>query len=194
MTDGLTPISADEVLHGVTVSDPYRWLEDRGSLRTDEWILSQRTRLDSYFSSLHGLDALRTRVSDFLNVDVTDQVAQIGNRCFYRRKTKNQEQACLWVEDRTRREARVLVDPNRQGQFVSARIRIISDDGALLAYEVRHGGEDRAAIHIVDTVSGQTLPEHLGTGYCRGFVFRTDNTGFYFCHEPAVATGAHTIR
>lgn len=194
MTGALAPISAKDVLHGVTVFDPYRWLEDRSSLHTEEWILSQKTRLDSYFSGLQGLDALRIRVSDFLNVEVIDQVAQIGNRCFYRHRAKNQEQASIWVKDATTKKARVLVDPNQQGEFVSARIRIISDDGSLLAYDLRHGGEDKAAIRIVDTASGRILPDHLDTGYCRGLVFRADKAGFYFCHETADAIGDHTIR
>lgn len=193
MTSVLVPTPAEDVLHGVRVPDPYRWLEDRGSPETEEWILSQKARLDSYFSNLPGLDALRLLVSEFLNMEVIDQVTQVGKRSFYRRRAKTQEQACIWVKDKTTNEERVLVDPNQQGQFVSARLHIISDSGSLLAYELRHGGGDAAAIHIVDTVSGQTLPEHLDTGYCRGLVFRTDNTAFYSCHEHAGAIGDHTI-
>jgi len=189
-----SPFSVEEVLHGVTVSDPFRWLEDRGSPRTEEWIWSQKTLLDSYFSTLQGLEGLRRCVSEFLDLDVIDQVAEIGDRCFYRRRAKNQEQACIWVKDRATKDERVLVDPNYHGQYISARIRAISEDRSLLAYELRRGGEDRVAIHIVDVASGHTLPEHLDTGFCRGFVFRTDNTGFYFYHEPADATSDHTIR
>ncbi len=192
MTTALPPMAVEEVLHGVTVSDPYRWLEDRESPQTEEWILSQRTRLDSYFSTLPNLETLRNHVSEFLNQEVIDQVADIGNRCFYRRRAKNEEQACIWVKERNK-ESRVLVDANQRGEFVSARIRVLSDDGSLLAYELRHGGEDKAAIHVVDTASGHTLPEHLDTGYCRGFVFCTDNSGFYYCNETTDASGDHAI-
>lgn len=194
MTAALSPISVDEVLHGVTVSDPYRWLEDRDSPETEAWILSQKARLESYFSRLPCLDALRFRVSEFLNQNVIDEVAEIGDRCFYRHRKKNQEQACIWVKDRVTRKTRVLVDPNDQGQYISVRVRVISNDGSLLAYELRHGGEDKAAIHVVDAVSGRTLPEKLDAGYCRGFVFSTDNAGFFFCHELTSATGDHAIR
>lgn len=186
-------IPAEDVLHGVKVLDPYRWLEDRGTVHTETWIQSQGTQLDSYFSNVRGLDALRARVSDFLNVDIIDQAMQVGNLCFCRRRAKNQQQARIWVKDEATAGEKVLVDPNPRGQFVSARIHTISKDGSLLAYELRHGGEDKAAIHIVDVTSGRTLPEHLATGYCRGLAFSSDNTAFYYCHEEA-AIGDHAIK
>jgi prolyl oligopeptidase len=193
MTGARAPISTKEVFHGVTVFDPYRWLEDRGSPETEEWILSQKERLDSYFSNLPDLDALRLRVSEFLNVEVIDQATQVGDLCFYRRRAKHQEQACICVQDVATAGEQVLVDPNQQGQFVSAKIYIISDDGSLLAYELRDGGEDKTAIHIVEVATGRTLPEQLETGYCRGLAFSSDNTAFYYCHERETV-GDHLIK
>src|SRR6202030_4363059 len=42
----VSPVSAvepvTEVLHGVSVTDPYRWLEDQDSPRTRQWIEEQR--------------------------------------------------------------------------------------------------------------------------------------------------------
>jgi prolyl oligopeptidase len=189
----LVPTQVEEVFHGVTVVDPYRWLEDRGSIQTEHWIASQQRRLDVYFSSVPHLKPLRTRVSDFLNVDITDQVTQVGSLCFYRRRAKSQQQACIWVKDEAAACERLLVDPNEQGQFFSAKINTISNDGSLLAYELRYGGEDKTAIHIVDVTSGRTLPEHLATGYCRGLAFSSDNTAFYYCHEES-PIGDHTIK
>jgi prolyl oligopeptidase len=184
----------EEVFHGVTVVDPYRWLEDRGSIQTEDWIASQQRRLDMYFSRVPQISTLRTRVSQFLNVDVIDQVAHLGGRYFYRRQEKNREQACIWVRDMATGQERTLVDPNEQGQFVSARIHSISDNGQLLAYEVKHGGEDTRAIQIVEVETGRTLPEQVDTGHARGFAFASDNAGFYYCHETAGERGDHTIR
>lgn len=189
-----TPVPVEEVLHGVTVTDPYRWLEDRGSPETEEWIARQQRLLAAYFSSFQGLNTLRTRISHFLNVEVIDQVACIGDLCFYRRRDRNQEQACIWVRNMATAQERVLVNPNKQGPFVSAAIHCISDSGSLLAYEVKQGGEDTKALHVVDVGSGRTLVEHLESGSARGFAFVSNNTGFYYCHETAGVTEDHTIR
>lgn len=189
-----TSLPVEEVLHGVTVIDPYRWLEDRDSPETGDWIASQKKRLDAYFSNSEESSALRARVGHFLNVDAIDQAAHVGNLCFYRRRERNREQGRIWVKDMATAQERVLFDPNKQGRFVSAGIHCISDDGSLLAYELKYGGADTKAIHIVQVESGRALMEHLDTGYARGFAFATGNSGFYYCHEPSGATGDHTIR
>lgn len=188
------PTHVDEVLHGVTVRDPYRFLEDRHCPQTVEWIALQKTRLDAYYSGFQGIGALRGRVSEFLNVDFIDQATHIGNLCFYRRRRRNQEQACILVKNLATSEDRVLVDPREQGPFVSVRIHRISDDGSLLAYELRRGGEDMAAIHIVEVESGRALAEHLDTGYARGFAFAPEHAGFYYSHEQPGHGEDHTIR
>ena len=174
-----------EVLHGVSVADPYRWLEDRESSATQHWIEEQQKHHDEYFAAVDGLDRLRTRVRELLDIECTDQPARVGGLCFYRRRLKGQEQACLYVREAVMSKDRILVDPSEQGQYVSVAIYHISEDGRFLAYTLKHGGERTEEIHIVDVESGHTLDDHLGGGYARGIAFASDNAGFYYSHETA---------
>jgi prolyl oligopeptidase len=185
---------AVEVLHGRTVVDPYRWLEDRYSPATAAWISNQQKRHDAYFRDIPGFEWLRGRVSSFLNVDVLDQHARLGSRYFYRCRKKDQEQGCICVLNVTTGTERVLVDPSKQGPFATVAIHRIRDDGSLLAYEVRDGGSDAKAIHIVDVEEGRILPDHLEIGYARGFAFAADGTGYYYCHELLESLEPHTVR
>jgi prolyl oligopeptidase len=73
-------------------------------------------------------------------------------------------------------------------------IHRISRDGSLLAYEVRHGGEDKTEIRILYVEDGRTFPDKLETGFVRGFVFTQNNDGFYYCQETSTTAGEHTIR
>jgi len=43
-----------EILHGVAIIDPYRWLEDQGSPRTREWIENQTLYARSYLAEISG--------------------------------------------------------------------------------------------------------------------------------------------
>jgi hypothetical protein len=43
-----------EIIHGVEVSDPYRWLEDRESPETEQWIENQSKYAEAIIGSLPG--------------------------------------------------------------------------------------------------------------------------------------------
>jgi len=83
------PEPAVDILHGVKVVDPYRWLEDRDSDQTREWLSEQMRVHERYFSKLRGLNNLRSRVSEYLNVEILDQPAQVGSYTFFRRRRKH---------------------------------------------------------------------------------------------------------
>jgi prolyl oligopeptidase len=185
--------SVEELIHSVLVRDPYRWLEDRGLAETEEWIQEQRRRCDAYFAECEKLPGIRKRVREYLDIDVVDQPAKVGPRYFYRRCERGQEQASIYVRDAFTGQERLLVDPSSLGPFASAGIHRISKDGSLLAYELKQGGGDRKAIHILDVERGLVLPDLIETGYTRGFSFTEDNLGFYYCHVRE-ASEDHTIR
>jgi len=135
---GLTPAPAIEEIHGVTIVDSYRWLEDRTSVVTQQWLEEQKRAHDHYFGGIRGIDVLRSRINEYLNIDAIDQPAIAGNSYFFRHRKKDREQACLCVQNIATGAVRILVDPSEQGPFVSVSIHRISGDGKLLAYGLRH--------------------------------------------------------
>jgi len=184
----------EEAIQGVVVNDPDRWLEDRGLPETEEWIREQSERREDYFSRCGAFDALRGRVERYLNVEVVDQPVRIGDRYIYRRRNKDQEQACIYVTDIDTNQERLLVDPSGEGPFASVGIHRVSDDGSFAAYEVKRGGSDAKEIRIVDVSTGRMLPDQIGNGYARGFTFASHNDGFYFCHDSPSSAEDHRIQ
>ena len=180
----------EDVIHGIAVSDPYRRLEDRSSSATDVWIHEQQERCDAYFAACPELPFVESRVREYLDVEVVEQPAQVGDRYFYRKRRKGQEQASICVREGWNTE-RVLVDPSIEGRFVSVGIYRISPDASLLAYEVKRGGEDRKEIRIVDVHSGVDLPDSIPLGYARGFAFA--KKGYFYVHETDDSIQAHMI-
>ena len=184
----------DEVLHGVQVRDPYRWLEDRSLPETKQWIEAQQKQCNAYFSGCDTLGTLRRRVEEFLNVEVVDQPVKVEGHYFYRRRNRDQEQACLYERNAATGREKLLVDPYGQGPFTSVGIHRISDDASLLAYEVKDGGADAKEIRIVDVETGNSFPDRIESGYARGFTFASANDGFYYCQESSLCTHDHLIR
>lgn len=146
----------EEIIHGVAVNDPYRWLEDRALPETDVWIREQQQRSNAYFSMCPELSAIESRVVKYLDVEVLDQPARVGDRYFFRKRRKGQEQGSICAREETCGTERVLVDPAKMGAFASASIYRISPDASLLAYEVKHGGGDCKEIRILD-VNGASI-------------------------------------
>lgn len=194
MLSTIHPAPVEEVHHGVVVSDPFRWLEDRTLPETEEWIGEQKVTCDSYFKTCADLDEIRERVRRYLDVEIVDQPVRVGDRYFYRRRASGQEQGCLYVRDAVDRPERLLVDPADHGLFASVGIHRISNDGSLLAYELGVGGEERKAIGFVDVESGRVLEDRVGTGYVRGLVITPGNQGYFYCQETSSVTDEHTIR
>ncbi len=182
-----TPSSFEEVvenLHGVSVRDPYRWLEDSTLPETRAWIDAQRMQLERYFAGAQLLDVLRDRVREYLVCADLDQPCSVNGTFFYRWRDAESEQYSIRARGPAMAEERMLVDPSEGGPFATVRISRISSDAALLVYELRIGGEHTRAIHIVDVRQGRILEDFLPNGYARGFVFAAANRGFYYCHEP----------
>jgi prolyl oligopeptidase len=184
----------NEVIHGVTVRDPYRWLENSNAPETKDWLLAQRSGCTAYFSECSNLDEIRRRVNEHLDVEIVDQPAVVAGRQFYRRRNRGHEQGSLYVRDIASGEERLLVDPSNQGVFVSVNLYCISQDASLLAYGLRRGGEDKQAIKVIDVQTGLDLPVTIAAGYARGFSFMSDCSGFYYCHDTSDSSTEHTIR
>jgi prolyl oligopeptidase len=100
-----------EVLHGVSITDPYRWLEDQNSPRTRCWIEEQRSFARACLDRLPGRDRIRGRIREFLAVETYDSPQRAGNRYFFRKRLADQEQPCIYMRDGTNGEDRLLVDP-----------------------------------------------------------------------------------
>src|SRR5215471_19904803 len=64
-TDNVT-----ETLHGVKITDPYRWLEDQKSPETRAWIDVQAKFARSYLDVLPGRANIRDQLASLLKIDV----------------------------------------------------------------------------------------------------------------------------
>lgn len=181
--DSLAHAPAVDVLHGVAILDPYRWLEDRDSTATREWLTCQNALLEDYIRGLSEVDVLKSRVSEHLNVEVVEQPIKIGTQLFCRLRKKNQQQACLCVRDIASGTERVLLDPSTLGPYAAVAIHRISGDGTILAYALKRGGERSEEIHFVNVRDDLVLEDHLEKCQLRGLEIGTDNAGFYYCCE-----------
>ncbi len=185
-----TPVeSVVEFLHGIPVSDPYRWLEDQNSPQTHDWIEAQKLRTRSYLDGLPGRNRIRERIRSLLDVETYDSFLSTGDRYFFRKRVPGQEQPSIYLREGANGQDRLLIDPARRGtgNYTAVRPLSVSVDGKLLLYEVKQGGEGTGVFEIFDVSRHEILPDSLPHGYLRGFAFAPDGKGFYYVHEATHA-------
>lgn len=176
-----------ELFHGVSVTDPYRWLEDQDSPSTRCWIEEQRSYARACLDHLPGRDRIRARIREFLAVKTYDSLQKAGKRYFFRKRLEDQDQPRIYMRDGADAEDQLLVDPTEHGtgKYTAVKPLRVSPDGRLLLFEVKDGGERTGTFKLLEIQSRRTLPDVLPRGYLRGFAFVPDGKSFCYVHEPA---------
>src|SRR5437868_4012907 len=104
--------SVHETLHGVEITDPYRWLEDQNSPETREWIAAQNAVTHAYLNVWPGRNRLQQRLTELLKVDSVSVPTEAGGYYFYSRRAADQEQSILYRRKGLNGPEEVLVDPH----------------------------------------------------------------------------------
>ena len=194
LTPPFSPVEpVTEVLHGVSVTDPYRWLEDQDSPHTRQWIAEQRQFARACLDHLPGRDRIRQRIREFLAVETYDSLQKAGSRYFFRKRLADQEQPCICMREEANGEDQLLVDPAEHGtgKYTAVKPLRVSPDGRLLLFEVKEGGERTGTFKLLEIESRRTLPDVIPRGYLRGFAFAPDGKSFCYVHEHADGKQPH---
>src|SRR5437016_13248794 len=158
-----TPIEpVTEVLHGVEITDPYRWLEDQNSPQTRKWIEEQSAYTRAYLEAIPGRDRIRNCVEELLTSILMTVPCQAGGRYFFLKRARNQEQPAILMREGDLGEDLVLVDPGEYGdRATSLGIVQISGNGKLLSYSVRQSGEDFYSVEFFEVDNRRIFTDRL---------------------------------
>ena len=183
-----------EVLHGVPVPDPYRWLEDGESPEVRAWDETQNALTRAWLEPLAGQDALRARARELLSVGYVGRAGRAEDvgwrlrRYFHVRREGAQEQATLYVRDGADgaetacSSIRLLCRP-------MARPRIDwwvpSADGALVAWGVSEAGSEESTLRIRDVATGQDLPDRIPQTRHASVAWLPDGQTLFYTRYPA---------
>ncbi len=173
-----------EVLHGVELIDPYRWLEDQWSPETRAWIDEQNAYTASLIGELPGREMLAARIATLLKVDVVGMPVVRGDRYFFSKRAADQDLSVIYVREGVGGEDQPLVDPHvmQLEEATSVSLRDVSRDGTLLAYAIRKGGQDEVTVRFLDVDRRRVLRDMLPRARYFGISITPDNAGFYYTH------------
>jgi len=169
-------------IHGVDIVDPYRWLEDQESPETRAWIEAQNAYTHSMLDKLPMLGSVSRRMDELIRQDSVSGGYQQGGYYFFYRKQADQD---LWSVYRRKigsTKDELLLDPHTLSpdHTTSVGLHGMTRDAKLALYEVRHGGEDEAEIHVLDMENHKDLPDVLPRENYSGTQWKKDKSGFFY--------------
>jgi prolyl oligopeptidase len=171
-----------DLIHGVEVSDPYRWLEDGASAETRAWIAAQQ-QYSAPFLKTRERERIHRRLTELMKIEAVGIPIERRDQYFFLRRNADQQQNVICRQRGLDGPDEVLIDPNEMspGHNVSVDILDVTPDGALLAYAVRRGGEDEHEIRVMDVASRHDVPNaRPNARRIQNLSLRDDNSGFYY--------------
>lgn len=175
-------VPVTEILHGVSIVDDYRWLEDQHSPATRAWIAAQQRYTKSVLDGIPGRQALRQRLAQLIRTERVSAPVARGGRYFLLKRGASEEQYAIYVREGLAGNDRLLINPKTLSadNTVSVSIEGVSKDGSLLAYGIQQGGKDEKRIRLLDVTKGEHLPDELPEGKWSDVSFAPDKQRFFY--------------
>src|ERR1017187_4458480 len=176
----------EETLHGVTIVDNYRWLEDGTSPETQKWVAEEMAYTRGALDLLPGRDAIHKRLTELLSIGSLTQPQMGGKYYFYTRREGMQNQPVLYVREGVDGKDRVLVDANQLAAdgTIALDWYQASENGKYLAYGTSPSGSEMSTLHIIETKTGTALPDTIERTRACSIAWMLDNSGFYYTRYP----------
>jgi prolyl oligopeptidase len=171
-----------ESFDGVTLTDPYRWLEDDKSPATRDWIATQVRYTGDYLAQVKLRPEIAARITELLRVESFSIPDERHGTYFFSRRLPQENQASIYMRIGLQGENQRLLDATRLSpdQNTSVSIVDISKDGRLLVYGVREGGADEQTVHILDVTKRQDLPDVLPKARYSGISLSPNKQALYY--------------
>ncbi len=171
-----------EIIHGVEIVDPYRWLEEQESPETRTWIETQNSYTHSMLDGLPYREALRKRFTELMRIDRFSIPLERNGLYFFMKRSAADEHWVLFLKNGMNASDKKLLDPHllSGNRSKSIHLQDVSPDGTILVYGIRYGGEDELKLHIFDVRNRHNFEDQLPKGVIYDLLFKKDNSGFYY--------------
>ena len=149
-----------ETHYGVTVEDPYRWMEDWKGEELKAWVQAQGAYTRSYLDTLPTRAAFAQRIHELGDAAPAYYFLSMkGGKYFYLRRDPGENIGKLVVRDNKDASERVLLNTNTLKDEVHTTIDwyFPSPDGNYVVYGISQGGSEESTLHVLEVESGKTL-------------------------------------
>jgi len=172
-----------DILHGVTVPDPYRWLEDVDGPEISDWIEAQNAQTYAMLDRIPFREGIRARMDALAHFEIVGIPKQAGGRIFFTLQAPDARQPSLgWSPVGGESSPSVIVDPESLCDDATIAVSGFepSPSGRYLAYGLAEAGSDWQRWAIYDVEAGELLEDELEWLKFPEPSWRKDERGFFY--------------
>lgn len=171
--------------HGISVDDPYRWLEDDNSEETKAWVTAQNKVTQDYLASIPYRDKVKKRLEELWNYPKYGSPSKKGDYYYFSKNDGLQNQSIIYRQKGLKGKPEVFFDPNKLSADGTAALGAwsFSKKNKYIAYTVAMSGSDWQEAFVLDAASGKKLEDNLKWIKFSGLSWKADE-GFYYSRYP----------
>nr|MBS0037670.1 S9 family peptidase [Saprospiraceae bacterium] len=182
----------DEIIddyHGISIADPFRWLEEDTAALVKEWVISQNEVTFGYLKQLPGREAISNRLNELMNYPRYSAPRKIGDYYLFSKNDGLQNQAVIYKKKGLYGDPVVFIDPNELSEegLISINLLGKSPDNKFVAYSQQEAGSDWVTIGVYEVATGEKLEDELNWVKFSGASW--DENGFYYSRYPEPESG-----
>ncbi|OGC92094.1 MAG: hypothetical protein A2142_06020 [candidate division Zixibacteria bacterium RBG_16_48_11] len=183
-------VDVADTLHGVIISDPYRWLENDSDPEVWKFVEEENKLTRSYLDRIPQRKEIEKRITELWNYPKVSAPYKKGNRYFVMKNDGLQNQSVLYVQKELKSQPEVLIDPNTFSAdgTVSMDWWYPSEDGSLIAYGVSQSGNEQSTLMVKEVESKKGLKDTIPGCRFSSVVWTLDNQGFFYTRFPQPGT------
>lgn len=166
---------------GMQVNDTYRPLENDTAAETLAWVEAENKLTQDYLSTIPFREKIRGRLKQLNNYKRSGMpFKENDGKYYFFENDGTRNQSVLFRMDSLGATPEVFLDPNTLSDdgTVALTGTFQSRDGKYTAYTVSRSGSDWTEIYVLDTATGELLPDHIEWAKFTGAAWNGD--GFYY--------------
>lgn len=174
-----------EEISGISVSDPYRWLEDSSNPEVIKWVNSQNEYLYESLKDKNFEIFSDELIKNFKVTNFSNPVSRDG-RYFYSERKPDEDQYAIYMKVGLDGEPIKLIDPNgkKADNTVTIDFWNPSHDGKYIAYGFSQGGDEMATLYVLDVDKKENTKEEIPRCRYSSVRWLRDDTGFFYTRNP----------
>ncbi|TRY84476.1 hypothetical protein DNTS_035828 [Danionella cerebrum] len=166
--------------HGRKVPDPYSWLEDPDSEKTQAFVNAQNQLTMPFLEKCEVRDVFKERMTELYDYPKYSCPFKRGNRYFHFYNTGLQNQSVLYMQESLDADPSVFLDPNTFSEDGTVALR----DGEYLAYGTSASGSDWVEIRFIQVDGAVPLKDRLERVKFTCMSWTHDGKGLFYNSYP----------